>query len=435
MKKVIIVGFLWPYIGGSKRVIGLARYLKRFGWEPIILSPLAEKIPPADLRVAQTDYRGFLGRGASAFGVSDKSDLGDQLKQKVDRWSPEGKRILRWGYTLLKEIIAFPDEHKGWQSPAVTTGAELIEKEVIDAVLSVWPVTSHLVAKELKQRYHLPWIADLADLWSDNSAYPYGRIRQWFDKRLELDTLKDADLVTTSSSPLAERMSQLHDGRQIHAIMMGFDPQTVRQGSEQVKKPFTITYTGMFYPQKRDPLMFFKALHEAIAEGRIDDHDLSVRLYGPRQDWVARQIEEFDLSSVVLMCGQVPYEECLERQRESHVLLQMNWSDVNEKGVFSGKLLDYLATMRPILAAGGTGNDEVVIKILNETQSGVYAVTPDEIKGAIESYYQEYKQTGTVGYKGNPRSIDQYSVTSMCRKYARLLDEISVINKHASMKK
>jgi len=31
MKKVLLIGFLWPYLGGSKRVIGLANHLEEFG--------------------------------------------------------------------------------------------------------------------------------------------------------------------------------------------------------------------------------------------------------------------------------------------------------------------------------------------------------------------------------------------------------------------
>jgi hypothetical protein len=93
--------------------------------------------------------------------------------------------------------------------------------------------------------------------------------------------------------------------------------------------------------------------------------------------------------------------------------------------VFSGKFLDYLAARRPIFAAGGTGNDEVVIKILNETQAGVYAVSVSEIKNAILAFYREYKQTGTVSYKGNLHKVNEYSSQSMCKKFAEHLDDLT----------
>ena len=36
MKKVLIVGHFWPYRQGSGRVLGLAKHLMEFGWQPKI---------------------------------------------------------------------------------------------------------------------------------------------------------------------------------------------------------------------------------------------------------------------------------------------------------------------------------------------------------------------------------------------------------------
>ena len=105
--------------------------------------------------------------------------------------------------------------------------------------------------------------------------------------------------------------------------------------------------------------------------------------------------------------------------------MQLNWNDRNEKGVFSGKFLDYLAAGRPILAAGGTGNDEVVIKILKETHAGVYVSGIDDIKKAIKLFYSEYLSSGTIQYKGDWEEIEKYSNRSMAAHFARHLDEIA----------
>ncbi|MBI4088156.1 glycosyl transferase GT4 family protein, partial [Candidatus Kaiserbacteria bacterium] len=56
MKKVLIIGYFRPYFHyGSARVPGLAHYLREFGWQPVILTPL-EMQPPADdrFRIVQT---------------------------------------------------------------------------------------------------------------------------------------------------------------------------------------------------------------------------------------------------------------------------------------------------------------------------------------------------------------------------------------------
>lgn len=425
MRKVLIIGFLWPYIGGSKRVIGLANYLSEFGWEPIVLTAPLKKDPPRNFRVVETDYSGLLGAVIRVVGLSDKLALGDQLKERVRGLPAAVERVLRWGFDLFREIVAYPDEHKRWNEHAIAAAEEIIKKESVEGMISVWPVTSHVIARELKTKHGVPWIADLADLWSDNSAYPYGRIRKWFDRRLERRTLKDADVLTTSSGPLAERLSRLHGGRPAPAIIIGFDPRIVNQSPAPLRQRFTITYTGVFYRGKRDPYVFFHALEQLLREQRIDGSEIEVRLYGPDQGWIRKEIEDCGVSAMVRQYKSVSYEECVERQRESHLLLQVNWNDVNEKGVFSGKLLDYLAAGRPILAVGGSGNDEVVIKILRETKAGVYAVTVDEIKNALERFCHEYHQTGTVKYRGDWNQIGEYSSRAMARAFGRLLDEVA----------
>lgn len=426
MKHVLIVGHLWPYIGGSKRVIGLANYIKEFGWEPVILTAPLEKTPPPHLNVCQTEYSGLLGPAVKAFGLDEKLPLGGQLKERVRGLSPVVEKGLRKCFDLFREFYAYPDEHKRWNLLAISRSEEVLKQFNIRGMISVWPVTSHLVAKELKKRHGIPWIADSADLWSDNSAYPYGKIRHWFDKRLERRTFATADVLTTSSQPLADRLSLIHERRNTYAIMMGFNPELMNISPTTLNgNKFIITYTGVFYEGKRDPYPFFKALSQLIQEGDINSHNVEVHIYGPDKGWVRQQIKDFDLDNIAKCYQSVSYEECIEIQRKSHVLLQLNWNDKKEKGVFSGKFLDYLAAGRPILAAGGTGNDDVVIKILNETNAGLYAPSVENIKDALKRLYAEYRQSGTVRYSGNWEKVERYSNREMARQFAKHLDTIS----------
>lgn len=426
MRDVLIVGFLWPYIGGSKRVIGLAQYLPEFGWQPVVLTaPLRER-PPTAIRIVEAEYRGLLGRSVRFVGLSDKFALGDQLKERVRGLPPAVEAMLRRGFDLFREVVAYPDEHKRWIPHALAAADWFIAHNRVHALLSIWPWSTHLIARELKRRHSIPWAADLADLWSQNSAYPYGQVRKWFDRRLEVRTLADVDALTTSSTPLAERLGALHGRAEIPAILIGFDPQIINHAAGRLPDRFTITYTGVFYAGKRDPLPFFKALGDLLAERRIDPQSIEVRIYGPEQAWVRQEIEQCGVAQVVRLLPTVPYEEVIRRQRESHVLLQVNWSDASERGVFSGKLLDYLAAARPVLAAGGAGKDEVVIGILRETNAGVYVVTIEEIKTAIMHFYLEYQATGTVVYTGNLRKVERYSNRAMAGAFAAVLDQIAV---------
>jgi glycosyltransferase involved in cell wall biosynthesis len=424
MKRVLIVGYPWPFIGGSKRVMGLTNYLPERGWEPIILTAPLSKEPPIHLKIIETGYRGLLGNSVKIFGLNDRAPLGEQLKEKIRDLSPLFVKMLRWCFDKFREVYAYPDEHKRWKKFATVAAEEAFVKEPFHAILSIWPVTSHLIAKSLKLKLGVPWIADLADLWSDNSAYPYGAIRKWADTRLEKITLRHANMLTTSSKPLAERLSRIHPDKKIGVSIIGFDPKIINNPPVPIKKKFTIIYTGVFYWQKRDPYPFFKALSQFVIEDKIGPKDLNVEIYGPDQGWVQNEIKKSGLSQIVKQYPSIPYKDCIQKQRESHVLLQINWNDVNERGVFSGKLLDYLAAGRPILAAGGSGNDEVVIDILRKTCAGVYAVSVSEIKNALQNFWKEYNTTGNLQYKGIWSEVAKFSDREMANNFANYLNEV-----------
>lgn len=425
MKKVLIIGNFWPYTEGSKRIISLAKFLPKFGWEPIILTPPLDKTPDQNFRFIKTDYLGILSYWTKLFGLKKNVDLSNQLQKKVKNVNPKIKKILRYAYIKLHEIIAYPDESKNWKNFALKEAEKLIKKEKIDAIISnISPITSHIIACKLKKKYQIPWIADLTDLWSENAAYPYGLIRKWFDKKLEIKTLKFSDCITTASPPYVEKIKKLHKNKLVYSIYLGFDLDILNSPAPPLTKNFTITYTGIFYPNKRDPLKFIVALSELISEHKIDTKNIEVRFYSPENEKIKQDIKKYNLHKIIKLKDLVPFSECLKRQRESQILLQLNWEDKNDKGVFSGKLFDYLAATRPIIAAGGHGSDEVVKNILQKTKAGTYCPTIKDIKNFLLENYLEYKNNKKIVYKGNLTEVKKYSNQKLIKNFVNILNDI-----------
>ena len=335
-----------------------------------------------------------------------------------------GKRSLTSkAVTFTKGIIAYPDEQKAWLPFAVNAGHELLRKEKFDAVLSSsGPVTSHLIAKELKRRTGTPWIADLRDLWTQAHQYPYWRARKWVERRLELKTLTCADALVTVSKPLAKKLEMFHRGKAVFAIPNGFDPDELF--SVPLTKEFTLTYTGQIYQGKQDTEPLFQAIRELITKGMIDPTAIKVRSFGPTRYWLDRDVKEHGLEMIVAQHGVVPREEALAKQRESQVLLLLNWNDPREKGVYSGKVFEYLAARRPILAIGGPNG--VVSELLEETGAGVHVKDVAELKESLRNWYKEYQATGQVGYHGKEERIARYSHREMARKFAQVLNEVAL---------
>jgi len=425
MKKVLIIGHFWPYRGGSKRIIGLAKYLKDFDWEPIVLTGFLKQKPEPNFRYIEDSYCGFLGKWGKILGINPNFSVSDQFKEKLNnRKSSVIKSLLRFLYRRFAEILAFPDEDKYWKKNALEAATQLFKTEKIDAVMSVWPQTSHIIAKELKIKYKIPWIADFPDLWSQNYDYPYSLLRRNFDRNIEQETIKSADVLTTVSDGLAYRLKELHKGKKIYSITHGFDPKEVNIKPVSLTPKFTITYTGQIYKRKQNPSKVLIALKELINQGIIESEKFSIRFYGSVNAFLEEEIKKYKLSSIAKQYGIVPHEEAIKRQQESHLLLLLNWEDKNQKGVYTGKIFEYFAARRPIIVTGGIKGDVIDI-LIRKTNSGTVTFTIEDIKQAIKNYYLEYERAGQIAYKGNLSEISKYSVVEMAKKFSEILDKIT----------
>lgn len=436
MKKVLIIANLFH---ASPRIPGLAKYLPEFEWEPIILTtvigenPEARFGPPNDFksnnRIIETDCPHVLGFWKKILGFNQNEDIGIQVKTRFDVTSERSVYpFLSWFYKKWNSAINYPDVEKGWKPFAIRVGDEFLQKEDIDAMISSSsPVTSHIIAKELKNKHKIPWVADLRDLWTQNHSYPYGNIRMFFERRLELKTLQSVDALITVSPLWAEELRILHRGKKTYTITNGFDPDKMSTGKIDLTSKFTITYTGQIYTGREDPSKLLAALRDLIHDGTMNPDDVEVRFYGPENELLAKEIEEYGLFDIVKQYGIVPREVSFKKQRESQLLLilkwEVSWEDQREKGWYPLKIFEYLAAQRPILAIGGSGED-VIRELLDKTKAGVYALSVEDIKRIIRDIYSEYKCKGEISYNGDVEEINKYSHREMARKFAEVLDNL-----------
>jgi len=426
LKKVLVVSYYFPprpAVGGL-RPLGLAKYLPEFGWEAVVLTAKLPGTPAPGIKVIETAYEDTFGLGKKLLGldsqqnvVSQVAQLKKRLRIKSER-SPLDSVLAAWG-----EIAAYPDPQKRWRAHAARAGNDFLLREPVEAILSTSsPPTSHIVARELKARHQIPWVADFRDLWTQNHYYPYSPVRRAVERRLELRTLSKADALVTVSEPLAHELASLHKGKQIHVVTNGFDPEEVNSPASALTSKFTITYTGNLYPGKQTPEPLFSTLRDLIVQGEIAPEDIEVRLVGPELLWVDRLAESYGLRQQVRQLGLVPRDTALLRQRESQLLLLMKWNDPGQKGVYQAKLFEYLAARRPILAIGGY--HDVVNELLDETGAGASGSTPPELAPILRRFYGEYREAGGVAFRGDETRIAKYSQRDMARRFAQVLDSV-----------
>jgi len=430
MKRILIIANLYH---ASPRIPGLATYLQEFGWEATIITPSIDNaerrlgFPEKFLKrtkIAEAPYQGdifwFWRRIFKLLGFKTDASITEQIKERVGVAKERSfiDVLMNWYQT----IFAYPDTEKTWRKSAFKAASEMLKKEHFKAILSSSPFpTSHIVAAKLKRRFALPWLADFRDPWTQNHNYPYGGVRKQFEEKLEIKTLKNAEMIIAATLAYARKQEHLHHKPAV-VITNGFEPGKLNASIPLTRK-FTLTYTGTIYSGKQDPEKFFVALTSLISENLINPDDLEIRFFGAKSNWLKNKIMENNLTDFVRQYGIISRTESLRKQQESQLLLFFNWEDSEERGVYPGKFFEYLSSQRPILASGGFPEDDLE-KLLSETKAGIYATTIGEIKTALLNSYKEYKSTGRVSYHGDVEAISKYSYCEIAGEFVEVLNKI-----------
>ena len=423
MKRVLLISFYFPprQAIGAVRPTGLKKYLSRFGWECVVVTPKLGSAGRSMPNVIETGYVDVLEEWKRKLRFDPKQSVHAQLglseTKKKNTEAPHTFLLTR-----LKEVLTYPDPMKGW-IPFACDEIDKLAGKGIDAIISsAPPISAHLIGQHAKRVLNCPWVADFRDLWTQNVDTHTSPIRP-FERRLERKLLADADALVTVSDDWAAKLKSRYTDVPVHTITNGFDPEDFPESKIDLTDRFSITYTGLLYQGKRDPTPLLEAMQELIREGKLPREKVWLRFYGPVETWLTTVVSRCGLQDVTELPGVIPRDQAIKRQRESQLLLQLGWHDRREKGQHTGKLFEYLGSRRPILALGGTPG--AMSDVLAHTEAGVHVQTKEEVKQYLLESYREFAQNGFVRYRGKEDVIAQYSHLVMARTFANLLDSLA----------
>jgi hypothetical protein len=417
MDKVLIVShhFAQSRHFRSTRVDGLVKFLPEFGWEPVVLTSDAPKDLSGEVEVVDVRYHAFHQRWKQMLGMKMDQPMKDQVAAEGSKKSDLTDVALR----TWERVYGFPDPTLEWVEPATEAGMRIMARGDIRAILSSsGPGASHIVASRLKAG-DTPWVADFRDLWAWDHNDVRSPVRRLMNEKLERETLATADVLTTVSRPLAEKLERIHGRREVHTITNGFDPNDMPSGTVELDERFTVNYTGKVYRKGMDPAPFFDALKAVVESGQVDRTKMEVNFYGDGSPWFYSQVEDRGLQDIVKAHPSVPRQESLDIQRSSQLLLIIGWDNTKEKGVYTGKVFDYLAAKRPILSVGSS--EDVIGELLKRTGTGLIATDQDELRKYLLNAYNEFIANGRVGYQGEMSEVMRFSHRTMAKEFSKLL--------------
>jgi hypothetical protein len=397
--RILIVSYYFPpyNASGAIRVGKTARYLIEFGHEVRVIAagnPPLQRSLRLEIPEKQVIYTHWVNINAPAgLAIGGKNKV---TEEGFARYAAHPGLLSKLGL-LYKSILNFPDGKVGWIPFASGAGLRLCRQWRPDVIYaSGMPFSSFVISAHLAARLHVPWTAEFRDLYVDDHYYPYPHWRRRLDAWIEQRVIQKAAGAVTVSEPLAEVLRRKYD-KPTAVILNGFAPedfpsdlQVPRQSSIGLRIVYTGTLTGLMYEVRRDPSPLFKAIRLlGVSGGHV-----RVVYYG-RDGGIFRELAKKEgVDHHVDVRGLVPNTEALKAQMEADVLLLLLWNSPEEKGVYTGKLFEYLGARRPILAIGPP--DNVATALIQSRGAGAVLFEPREIAVQLSSWLSQKQSDGTI---------------------------------------
>lgn len=424
MKKALIIAYYWPPAGGPgvQRWLKFVKYLRDFDVEPIVYIPENPSYPinddsfvneiPEGLKVIKQPIKEPY-KLASKFSKGDSNTISKGIIKNSSKQSLKEKLML-----FIRGNFFIPDARIGWVKPSVQFLNKYIRENGIEVVITTGPPHSlHLIALKLKNKLAFNWIADFRDPWTTIGYHkklkllPMAKLKH---KNLERKVLTTADQIIVTSPTTKTEFKRITD-KPIEVITNGYDVNSVNQFEPD--KKFTIAHIGSLLSE-RNPEVLWKALGDISRDDKVFQSQFQLNLVGAVSNEILQAIERHELFQFVNLVGYVSHEEAIRHQKQSQVLLLVEINSEETKCIIPGKLFEYMASNRPILAIGPEESD--IEAIITKTNTGAFFTYEqyNEIKDKILTYFQAFRkgqlQSHAVG-------LQQYSRKSLTKKLAGII--------------
>jgi glycosyltransferase involved in cell wall biosynthesis len=388
--KVLLVTLHFPPGGGGgvQRPLKFATHLPALGIETHVLAP---DLPGAATMDAELEL-------PTQAWIHRVRYVGPRAGRPSERLlAKQGLARLGTQAALLGRRLLVPDENVPWSTFALPVAIRLVRREGIDVVLTTSPPPSlHLLGAAVKRATGAAWVADLRD---PLTSHPHRRGYESQLARLKETAVggvtrivaSQANAIVAASDAIAEEMRGVEPKGKVVTIANGCDFDDFAGLEHHPSDRFRIMHAGHFHG-KRDPKPFLRAL----AESGLDD--VVVRFAGDFRAGDREYAESLGLGDRVELLGYVSRRRSLELQRDADVLLLLiPESGGRGRGVVTGKIFEYLAAERPILAA--VPPDGAAAELVRDTGAGVVAASDDvdALREALLDLHRRWREGSLDG--------------------------------------
>ena len=404
-----------------QRWLKFVKYLRDFDIEPVVYIPENPHYPIEDASLLKEIPKDITILSQSLFepyGVA--KFLSPKKTKRISSGIIQAKNqsFLEKAMLWIRGNFFIPDARKYWVKPSVKFLSEVLERENIDTIITTGPPHSvHLIGQQLKIEKGVQWLADFRDPWTSigyHKKLKLSKASQKKHKDLEYGVLNQADKIITTSRTTKLEFEKLTE-KPITVITNGHDSDY--EGGANLDKDFTISHIGSLLTG-RNPKNLWKVLSQLAAENAVFRSNLQLEFMGVVSKDVMDSLYRAELGPYIKMRGYGSHAEAQRRQRRSQLLLLVEIDSEETKGIIPGKLFEYMAAKRPILALGPTNWEAG--KIIEETRTGrVFDyLAHSDLKETVLDWYTAFKKESLVSKSEN---IEKYSRRALTGELAKII--------------
>jgi len=406
----------------------LAKYLREFGWEPVIftaknatyqyLDHSNEQDIPEGIEIHRVPifepinlFKSLTGRKRATplQNITANSDKAHSLMDKLGMW-------IRGNYFI-------PDARYRWIKPSVKYLNRYLKNNRVDAIFTDGPPhTNTVIGMRLAQRFAIPWLADFQDPWTQVDYYQDLYIGKRADKKhkaLEQEVFRTANKITIASPTWKQDLEHI-GAKDVHVFYYGFDEADFASFTPKESDKIVIFHGGLM-GKDRLPSGFFKALKQLIQHDASLQHRFELRLAGEVDHSVKAAIQAQGLESITTYLGMIKRQEVFQELSAATLLLLPVNRAKNADGRIPGKLFELMRSNKPILAYGALHCD--VEQVLLDSKRGKLLAYEDieNTKLILQDLLDGY----TMSWFDTQQDISQYDNYHLTKHIAKLLHDIS----------
>lgn len=452
-KKVLALTYNFPPLGGSgvQRVLKFCKYLRNFGWEPVVLTvknltaatsdsydrSLTRELP-REIKVFRAFNPTFekliailtfpfrftvkiFGLVAKVF-VRDK----DHFKKKIIKIDWKIRNLCLGGFGAF---FLLPDGQAGWIPFAFFKALRIVREEKIDLIYANSPpATVAALGFWIKIFSGKPLVVDYRDPWTQNPHRPKSKLfyRDWLDRRFEKLVNRKADFVVANTTMNRRNLIQefkLKEDRVV-VITNGYDESDfvgINFDRLPSNRKLTIAYSGYFY-HDYNPRFLLEALSLLVKERPKVAQGIRLDFIGDCNVAIS-MVERLNLGKYVSFIKYLPHKELLCKLRDADVLYLASFSQGDSDYVIPGKLFEYFRAKRFIFAL--YNEESVVCDLIKETGTGKCYSTNNvrKIKNGLEEIYKLWSE-GKLNFKREITKITPYERRELTKRLAGLFDKV-----------